>query len=73
MRIKVKVKPGASKNEVKKIDENLYEVRTTTVPEKGKANEKVVELLSDFFDVPKSKIKIVKGQTNREKEVEVGE
>ena len=73
MRIKVKVKPGASENEVKKIDENLYEVRTTTIPEKGKANEKVVELLSDFFDVPKSKIKIVKGQTSREKEVEVGE
>jgi len=38
-----------------------------------KANEKVIELLSDFFDVPKNKIKIVKGQTSREKEVEVGE
>ncbi|WP_299226763.1 DUF167 domain-containing protein [Sulfurihydrogenibium sp.] len=73
MRIKVKVKPGASKNEVKKIDECLYEVRTTTIPEKGKANEKVVELLSDFFDVPKSKIKIIKGQASREKEVEVVE
>ncbi len=73
MRIKVKVKPGASKNEVKKIDEYLYEVRTTTIPEKGKANEKVIELLSDFFDVPKSKIKIIKGQASREKEVEVVE
>jgi Uncharacterised ACR, YggU family COG1872. len=49
VRIKVKVKPGASKNEVKKIDEYLYEVRTTTIPEKGKANEKVIELLSDFL------------------------
>ncbi|EEP60739.1 DUF167 domain-containing protein [Sulfurihydrogenibium yellowstonense] len=73
MRIKVKVKPGASENEVKKIDEYLYEVRTTTIPEKGKANEKVIELLSDFFDVPKSKIKIIKGQASREKEVEVVE
>ena len=73
MRIKVKVKPGASENEVKKIDESLYEVRTTTIPEKGKANEKVIELLSDFFDVPKSKIKIIKGQASREKEVEVVE
>jgi len=73
VRIKVKVKPGASENEVKKIDEYLYEVRTTTIPEKGKANEKVVELLSDFFDVPKSKIKIIKGQASREKEVEVVE
>ena len=69
----VKVKPGASKNEVKKIDEDLYEVRTTAIPEKGEANKKVIELLADFFDVPKSKIKIVRGQTSREKEVEVGE
>jgi len=73
MRIMVKVKPGASKNEVKKIDEDLYEVRTTAIPEKGEANKKVIELLADFFDVPKSKIKIVRGQTSREKEVEVGE
>jgi hypothetical protein len=73
VRIKVKVKPGASKNEVKKIDENLYEVRTTVIPEKGKVNEKVIELLSDFFDVPKGKIKIIKGQVSREKEVEVVE
>lgn len=71
MKIKIKVKPGSSKNEVKKIEENFYEVRTTTIPEKGKANEKVIELLSDFFDIPKSKIRIVKGQTSREKEVEV--
>lgn len=71
MRIKVKVKPGASKNEVKKVEENLYEVRTTVIPERGKANEKVIELLADFFDVPKSRIEILRGQTSREKEVEV--
>lgn len=71
MIIKVKVKPGASKNEVKKIDENIYEVRTTVIPEKGKANEKVIELLAKFFDVPKSKIEIIRGQTSREKEVKI--
>lgn len=71
MRIKVKVKPGASRNEVKKIDQYTYEVKVTAVPEKGKANEKVIELLSDYLDVPKSKIKIVKGLSTREKEVEI--
>lgn len=71
MIIKVKVKPGASKNEVKKIDENIYEVRTTVIPEKGKANEKVIELLAKFFDVPKSKVEIIRGQTSREKEVKI--
>ncbi|MEZ0324162.1 MAG: DUF167 domain-containing protein [Hydrogenothermaceae bacterium] len=71
MRIKIKVKPGSSKNEIKKVDENLYEIRTTVIPEKGKANEKAIELLSYFFNVPKSKIKIVRGETSREKEVEI--
>ncbi|HEV09632.1 MAG: DUF167 domain-containing protein [Sulfurihydrogenibium sp.] len=71
MRIKIKVKPGASKNEVKKIEENFFEVKVTAVAEKGKANEKVIELLSDFLKVPKSKVKIVRGLTSRDKEVEI--
>jgi uncharacterized protein (TIGR00251 family) len=71
LRIKVKVKPGSSKNEVKKVDENFYEVRCTTIPEKGKANEKVIELLSEHLNTPKSKIRIVRGQSSREKEVEI--
>ncbi len=71
MRIKVKVKPGSSKNEVKKVDENFYEVRCTTIPEKGKANEKVIELLSEHLNIAKSKIRIVRGQSSREKEVEI--
>ena len=71
MRIKLKVKPGASRNEIKKIDENFYEIRVTAIAEKGKANEKVIELLSDFLKIPKSKIKIVKGQTSKDKEVNI--
>jgi uncharacterized protein (TIGR00251 family) len=71
LRIKIKVKPGASKNEVKKIEENFFEVKVTAVAEKGKANEKVIELLSDFLKVPKSKVKIVRGLTSRDKEVEI--
>lgn len=71
MIIKVKVKPGASRNEVRKLDKGIYEVRTTAVAEKGRANEKLVELLSDFFNVPKSKIEIIKGHTNRDKQVKI--
>lgn len=71
MIIKVKVKPNAKKNEIKQIEENFYEVRVTVVPEKGKANKKVVELLSKHFDVPKSRIKLVRGETSREKIFEI--
>lgn len=71
MIIKAKVKPDASKSKVKKLNENFYEIRTTAVVEKGKANEKVIELLAEFFDVPKSRIEIIRGHVSREKDIEI--
>lgn len=73
MIIRVKVKPNAKKNEVKKLEENFYEVRTTVVPEKGKANKKTIELLSKYLKIPKSKIRLVRGETSREKFFEIDE
>ncbi len=73
MKIKVKVKPNAKKNEIKEIEQDYYEVRVTVVPEKGKANKKVIELLSKHLKVPKSKIKLIRGETSREKLFEITE
>jgi uncharacterized protein (TIGR00251 family) len=67
MRIKVKVKPNAGKNELKKITEDYFEARVTVPPEKGKANERVTELLSKHFKIPKSRITLSSGQTFKEK------
>ncbi len=66
-RIKVKVKPNARKEEIKELDKDYFEVRTTAVPEKGKANKRVIEMLSKYFKIPKSRIKLIKGETSREK------
>lgn len=71
MIVKVKVKPRASRNEVKKVDSNLYEVKTTSVAEDGKANQKVLELLAEFFKVPKSRVCILRGLSSRYKEVQI--
>ncbi|WP_029520284.1 DUF167 domain-containing protein [Persephonella sp. IF05-L8] len=71
MIIKVKVKPNAKKNEIKQIEKNFYEIRVTVVPEKGKANKKVIELLSNYLKVPKSRIKLIRGETSREKVFEI--
>jgi len=65
--IKVKVKPNAKKNEIKKIGEDYFEVKTTAIPEKGKANQMVIELLADYFNIPKTKITLLKGGKSREK------
>jgi uncharacterized protein len=71
MRIYVKVTPRAGKNEVTKISEGEYKVKVTAVPEKGKANDAVVKLLADYFDVPKSSISIIGGKSTRVKLVEI--
>lgn len=71
MRVKVKVKTGSGKNEVNETEKDCFDVKVTVQPEKGKANEKVIELLSKHLKVPKSRITIVSGQTYKEKVIEI--
>ncbi len=66
----VRVTPHAKQNKVVESD-GVLRVYTTIAPENGRANAAVVELLSDYFDVPKSRIKILKGQTSRDKIVTI--
>ena len=72
MRIYVKVVPRAGKNEVVKISEGEYKLKVTAPPEKGKANERVIELLAYHFKVPKSLVKIIAGKTARVKIIDIG-
>jgi uncharacterized protein (TIGR00251 family) len=71
MRISVRVKPNARKNEVRKLDDGTYLVSVAAPPVDGKANAGVIELLSDHFGKPKSRIAIVRGASGREKVVEI--
>jgi uncharacterized protein (TIGR00251 family) len=71
VKIKVKVKPNAGRNEVKRLADDAFEVKVSVAPEKGKANERVRELLADFLDVAKSRVTLVRGETSREKLFEV--
>jgi len=67
MFLNIKVKTRADKNEVEKISDNTFIVKVTAVPEKGKANEMVIDLLSKFLKIPKSKLKIIAGTKFKEK------
>jgi uncharacterized protein (TIGR00251 family) len=71
--IKVKVQPRAKKVGVEKIDEGTYKVRVHAAPEKGAANKEVLVSLADYFDVPPSTIKIIRGKTSRTKLVLIEE
>jgi hypothetical protein len=71
VKLEVKVVPRSSKREVTRESDGSLRVRVTSPPEKGKANEEVLELLAGFFRVKKSDVAIVAGLKSRKKVVEV--
>ncbi len=71
MLITVKVIPRAQKNAIVSYDNEILKVRLHAVPEKGEANEELIEFLADVFDLSKSSITIVRGNTSRIKHVEI--
>lgn len=71
MRISIKVKPNSKSASVEKVDETEYIVRVKAPAKEGKANEAVVEALSEYFRVPKSRISIARGLGSKHKVVEI--
>jgi len=71
VRIKLKVIARAKKEELQKLSEGSYRIKVSSPPEKGKANKRVIELLSEEFGVKKRDIKIVSGETSNRKIVEI--
>jgi hypothetical protein len=69
--ISVKVFPNAPKNEVGEWENGRLKIKITVCPEKGKANEAVIALLAKHYGVPKRAVRIVRGLTSREKEIEI--
>ena len=71
MKVFVKVKPQSKSEGVTKIDEMHYVVQVKAPPVEGKANEAVIRVLSDYFNVPKSHVRILKGTQGKHKIVEI--
>lgn len=71
-RIWVTVKPGAKKEEVRKIAAGEYVAFVHAPAREGKANLALVEILADYFSVAKSSVRIIRGRTSRKKLVEIG-
>lgn len=67
----IRVTPKAAANRIKIEDDGAIRVYVTTAPEDGKANKKVIELLSKEFKIPKSSLEIIKGHKNKDKLIAV--
>ena len=65
--IKVKVSAGAKTEKVEEVEPGVFKIRVSSPPEKGKANDRVTELLAEYYKIPKSNVFLVSGATYREK------
>lgn len=70
MKIEIKVIPNARKRMLSR-DGSLVTVRLTAQPLEGKANEELVRYLSEVLKVKRSAIKIVRGEKDRRKIVDI--
>ena len=67
----ITVKPRANREMIESRIDSEYHVSVNAPAEKGKANEAVVALLAGYFSVPRSRIKIVRGNSSRRKLIEI--
>lgn len=66
-RVRLRVSPGARRSEVVGRHGAGWKVRVAAAPEGGRANEAVLDLLSDRLGLPRRSLSIVSGHTAREK------
>ena len=66
----VRVTTRAKQNKVVE-NGDVLRVYVTCVPENGRANDAVIDLLSDYLKIAKSRIHIIKGLTARDKIITV--
>ncbi len=67
MKITVQVKLNSKKEMIEKLADDSYLIRIRVPPVDGKANERIIELLSKQFNCPKSAIQLISGHKGKKK------
>ncbi len=69
--LSIRVTPNAGRNEITGLRDGVLQVKIAAPPVEGKANKELIEFLSRRLGVKRSAITIVKGQTGRNKAIEI--
>lgn len=71
MRVHVKLAPKAAAERIGPIhasgEDAVLKVAVTAAPERGRANAAMIALLAKTWNVPKSSVAVIKGETERTK------
>ena len=71
MELQIRIQPRSGRNAIEIGDGGKVTVRVTAVPERGKANKAVVDLLAKRLGVSKGSVTLVRGLTSRDKVVRI--
>jgi uncharacterized protein (TIGR00251 family) len=69
--IRVHLTPRSARDEVLSFEGEVLRARVTAPPVEGRANEALLRLLAGTLGIPKSSLRIVRGQRSREKLVAI--
>lgn len=70
-RLRLRVSPGGERAAVVGRHGDAWKLRVVAAPERGRANDSVVELLASTLDLRRPGIRIVSGANSRDKVVEL--
>ena len=76
MKLNIHITPNSKKSEVSGEEIDLFgskvlRVKVAAPPKEGKANKELIKILSERYDIPKSKVFIIAGEKSRNKVVEI--
>ncbi|VAX30352.1 hypothetical protein MNBD_NITROSPIRAE02-533 [hydrothermal vent metagenome] len=69
--LNIRVEPRSSRAGVVGLLGNVLKVKLTSAPVDGAANKQLVEVLSKFFSIKKGAVHILRGETSKNKVVEI--
>lgn len=74
MILRVKVIPRSAKTEIAgKLADGTLKIKIAAPPERGRANQALIEFLAEHFQLPRSAISIASGETSTLKLVRIRE
>ncbi len=71
VKFSVKVVPRSSRTCIAGVLDGMLKVKLAAAPEKGKANQSLIEFLADKLGVKKNDVKIISGHTSPVKTVRI--
>ena len=69
--IRVHVQTHARNEEMEEVGIDEYKIWTHAIPQDGEANESIIDIIAEYFNIPLSSIRIKSGSKSKHKLVEI--